>query len=90
MPKTPAIQVITTPGSTLGPCRGICHHSSCAAARKLARSRCVLCHNAVGYNAGVVMLVAGPVHSVCLADRRRRRDRSGFRRSDVIRLPERN
>lgn len=66
------VTVICRPGTILGPCKERCKHVACRSAKKVARAKCPLCGEPIGYLTGVSELHARSedrrvwCHSGCL------------------------
>ena len=41
---------VSAPGTEHGPCGDGCQHTDCAATRKMAESKCIICEKEIGYD----------------------------------------
>jgi len=63
--------VLSKPGNKYGPCEGECEHTDCAQTRKMAKARCSICGEEIGYDVKYYMRDAEKndlVHAVCAVE----------------------
>lgn len=63
-----AWSIVPRPGTKVGPCKGECQHTDCAATRKLAATICRYCQQEIGYGGKYTMEAGEPVHFICLVE----------------------
>lgn len=63
-----AAGILSKPGTEFGPCQSACVHKDCNQTRTMARTKCVYCDQAIGYETRFYKDDKGLVHAECHED----------------------